>query len=227
MGNHSFQHSLIEKRSSFLSPSNYLHTTVANTMREGSSFQTATMFTAIKFERLRRTGSAHRGFSLNRQARSETKPTTSPLNFVHFLAQHVQCHMAAQGYLCHLPVLQEARDFVTRSMQSNDIQRLVDHVVCLIILRRLTSALGLVVWASEFGSFHCDEDRANKNYQLADILTMGMFTKMQWRALLNVWQIRRPYESSDVRSFSRKTFSCSALGKAQNIISDDDTSRMC
>ena len=28
-----------------------------------------------------------------------------------FLAQHVQCHMAAQGYLCHLPVLQEERDF--------------------------------------------------------------------------------------------------------------------
>ena len=49
--------------------------------------------------------------------------------------------MAAQRYLCHLPNLEEARDFVNRSMQANDIQRLMAHVVCLIVLRRPTSAL--------------------------------------------------------------------------------------
>ena len=32
-----------------------------------------------------------------RQTRAKTKPNTSPLNFVEFLAQHVQCYMAAQG----------------------------------------------------------------------------------------------------------------------------------
>ena len=60
-----------------------------------------------------------------------------------FLAQHVQFFVAAQGYLCHLPILQIARDFVTRSMQSHDKQRLIAHVVCLIVLRSLTSALQL------------------------------------------------------------------------------------
>ena len=38
-----------------------LHTTVANSMRERPSCQTATMFTCNKFGRLRQTGSAHRG----------------------------------------------------------------------------------------------------------------------------------------------------------------------
>ena len=40
-------------------------------------------------------------------------------------------------------VLQEERVFVTRSMQSNDMQRLVVHVACLIAIRILTFALQL------------------------------------------------------------------------------------
>ena len=50
-------------------------TTAANTMREGTSFQIATILIATKFERLRQTDSAHRGLSLNRQARSERNQT--------------------------------------------------------------------------------------------------------------------------------------------------------
>ena len=109
MGNHSFQHdnSLIARRSSLLSPSDYLHTTVANTTREKLSFQTATMFPCNKIGRLKQTGSAHKGLSLIRQARSETKPTTSPCDFMQFLAQHVQGYVAAYCHLCHLPVLKE------------------------------------------------------------------------------------------------------------------------
>ena len=119
VGNHSFQHGnyLIERRSSLLSPSNYLHTTVANTMREEPSFQTATMFTATNFERLGQTGSARMGLSLNRQTRSETKPTTSPSDFMQFLAQHVQGYVAAQGHLCHLPVLKQMGNCVVGSVQ--------------------------------------------------------------------------------------------------------------
>ena len=44
------------------------------------------------------------------------------------------------------------------------------------------------------------------NDQLADILTKGMFTTMQGHSLLTLWQLRRPYESNEVRSLSRKTF---------------------
>ena len=33
--------------------------------------------------------------------------------------------MAAQSHHCHLPILEVARDLVTRSVQSNDIQRLI------------------------------------------------------------------------------------------------------
>ena len=51
--------------------------------------------------------------------------------------------------------------------------------------------------------------------QLADILTMRMSTTIQWHSLLTLWQIRRPYESDDVRSFSRKHFSSSTLAKHQ------------
>ena len=40
--------------------------------------------------------------------------------------------------------------------------------------------------------------------------TKGKFATMQWHSLMNVWQIRRPHESNDVRSFCRKPFSCSA-----------------
>ena len=51
--------------------------------------------------------------------------------------------------------------------------------------------------------------------QLADMLTKGMFTTMQWHFFLIWWQIRRPYESNDINSFSHKPFSCSAFGKLQ------------
>ena len=53
------------------------------------------------------------------------------------------------------------------------------------------------------------------NDQLADILTRWMFTTMQWHSFLSLLQIRRPFEPSDVRTVSRKPFSCSALAKPQ------------
>ena len=89
--------------------------------------KTAKMFTEAKFERLEQTGSAHSDLSLNRQALSEAKPTTSPLNFVFLLALHVQCCVAAQENLCHLPILQEEGDFVAGSMQPYDEKRLITH----------------------------------------------------------------------------------------------------
>ena len=47
-------------------------------------------------------------------------------------------------------------------------------------------------------------------------LTMRkMSTTIQWHSLLTLWEIRRPYESDDVRSFSRKPFSCSTSAKPQ------------
>ena len=51
--------------------------------------------------------------------------------------------------------------------------------------------------------------------RLADVLTKGMVTTMQWHSVLTLWQLRRPYESSDVRSFSREPFFCTASAKPQ------------
>ena len=65
------------------------------------------------------------------------------------------------------------------------------------------------------------------NDQLADILTKDMFTTMQWHSLLHLWQIRQQCESNEVRSFSRKPFSCSALAKPPSNVSGDYTNREC
>ena len=53
------------------------------------------------------------------------------------------------------------------------------------------------------------------NDQLADILTKEYSPRCNDISLLSLWQIRRPYETCDVRSFSRKPFSCSGLEKPQ------------
>ena len=53
------------------------------------------------------------------------------------------------------------------------------------------------------------------NDPLADMLTKGVFTTQHWHSLLSLRQFIRPCESSDVRSFSRKPLSCSALAKPQ------------
>ena len=42
-----------------------------------------------------------------------------------------------------------------------------------------------------------------------------LFTTLQWNSLLFLSPTTRPLESNDVRSFSRKPFSCSAFGKLQ------------
>ena len=108
-------------------PSSYSHDTEWPTRGgKGPHHRTAQMFIEATFERLRQTGSAHKGMSLNRQA---TKPTTSRFNFEKILAQHVLCFLAAQGYFCHLPVLQEEGNCVARSMQLHDEQRAITHVV--------------------------------------------------------------------------------------------------
>ena len=109
---------------------------MAHTVREGPLItKTAKMFIEATFESLRQTSSAHKRLSLNRQTRSKTEPTSSPFHFVQFLAQHVRCNMEAQGYLCHLPILEVARDFVTGS---------TPHCSrCLPVFRSLTSALQL------------------------------------------------------------------------------------
>ena len=77
------------------------------------------------------------------------------------------------------------------------------------------SRFGLVVSESEFGSFYVDKKYMPTTDQLADMLTKGIFTKMQWNSLLGLWHIRRPDESNDVRSFSRQHLSGSASGKPQ------------
>ena len=89
---------------------------------------------------------AHRGLSLNRQARS--KPNQPRLLSTSYNSWHSMSNASWQlrGYLCHLPILDVARDFVTRSMQSNDKKRLIAHVVCLLVFRSLTSALQLWDW---------------------------------------------------------------------------------
>ena len=46
----------------------------------------------------------------------------------HFLAQHVQGHVATRSQLCQLPILQEKRDLATRHMQPDDVQRILAHV---------------------------------------------------------------------------------------------------
>ena len=68
--------------------------------------------------------------------------------------------------------------------------------------------------------------------QLAEILTMRiMSTTIQWHSLLTLWEIRRPYESDDVRSFSRKLFSCSTSAKPQAIFQEttqtESVDQMC
>ena len=70
------------------------------------------MFTETRFEGNRPAHSAHKdrsftSFPFTNKTRQESKPATSPFDIVKFLASHVQRKMAAQGYLRHLPVLQE------------------------------------------------------------------------------------------------------------------------
>ena len=77
------------------------------------------------------------------RTRSEAEPDAPPLDVMQLLAQHVQGYMEAQGHLCHLPVLQEMGNYVARSMQPDDKQRALTHVVftravCLLVFRRLT-----------------------------------------------------------------------------------------
>ena len=55
--------------------------------------------------------------------------------------------------------------------------------------------------------------------------TKGKFATMQWHSLMNVWQIRRPHESNDVRSFCRKTFLMLSFSNAPSNVSGDDTAR--
>ena len=76
---------LIERRSSLLSPSNYSHKNCGKLKEKDQSTQ------------LR--GTCH---SLPSPSRLESEPAASPVDSMQFLAQHVQGYMAAQGYLCHL-----------------------------------------------------------------------------------------------------------------------------
>ena len=126
MGNHSYRrgNSLIERRPASFHHQTCIHTTVAETMG-GALIPDGHNVRCNKIEKLRQNGSAHKGLSLNRQARSETKPTTSPFDFMQFLAQHVQGCVAAQCHLRHLPILQKEGDFVAGPMQPDDVQRIV------------------------------------------------------------------------------------------------------
>ena len=116
-----------------------------------------------KFERLRQTGSTHRSLSLNRHAHSETKPTTSSFSWTKFSEQHVQCVLTVQGYLCHLPVLQEEGNCVARSMQRDDKQGAITLVVFTRAARRTGAVavhpprvlLGHHVQPNPGACFHC------------------------------------------------------------------------
>ena len=62
-----------------------------------------------------------------RDSRSLGSITRLP-GLMHFLAQHIQGHVATQSHLCQLP-LQEERDFATRPIQPDDVQRIFVHSV--------------------------------------------------------------------------------------------------
>ena len=71
-----------------------------------------------------------------RDSRPLSSNTQLP-SFMHFLAQHVQDHVATQSHLCQLPNLQEKRDLVTKPMQPGDVQR-VAHIAFTRATRRHT-----------------------------------------------------------------------------------------
>ena len=88
------------------------------------------------------------------------------------------------------------------------------------------SRVGLVVWESAFESFYCDTHTCDKR-SIGGYFDQGIITTMQWHSLLTLWQLRRPYESKDVRSFSRKPFLLLTFRKAPSSVSSDDTIREC
>ena len=79
----------LERRSSPFSPSHCLSET---NMKE-------------KNYPLNSEGQVVRFLPFHKRTRSEAEPAAPPFNFMQLLAQHVQGNMAAQSYLCHLPVL--------------------------------------------------------------------------------------------------------------------------
>ena len=87
------------------------------------------------------------------------------------------------------------------------------------------SRFGLVVWECEFWYFIWIK-YVRTDDQLADILTKGMFTTMQWHSLLTLCHITRTYESNDVRSSPRKLFTAQ-LQQSPKQVSGDDTNRVC
>ena len=120
---------------------------------------------------------------LSRQARSETQPTTSLFNFMQFLAQVVQSYMAAQGYFCHLPLLQEMGSCSARSVQPDDKLSAIAHVVFTRAARRKGVAahppgvlLGHHVQPNRSACFHCFNRDAGQN-QTSSLRTMGSFFK--------------------------------------------------
>ena len=76
------------------------------------------------------------------------------------------------------------------------------------------SRFGLIVWENEFGSFH-HKKTWEQTISWPISWQKECFTTMQWHALLTLWQLRSLYEANDVRNFSRKPFSCSALALPQ------------
>ena len=73
----------------------------------------------------------------------------------------------------------------------------------------------MLVLESECGPFYFVEIRATKR-SIGAYFDRGNVHHDAMEFIVEcVWQIRRLYESSDARSFSRKRFSCSALGKPQ------------
>ena len=117
------------------------------------------------------------GLSLNRQARTETRPATSPFDFMQFLAEHFQGFLAAQDHLCHLPALQDMGNFVARSVQADDKQSAMTHVAFTRAARRKAGVavhpprvlLGHLVQANQGTCFHhFNWDAGPKPNQLPD-----------------------------------------------------------
>ena len=81
------------------------------------------------------------------------------------------------------------------------------------------------VGATEFVSFYFDKNTCGQTISWR-IFRQRMFATMQWHSWLTLRQIRRPYSSHEVSSFSRKPFSCSALAKPQAMSQEMFTCRV-
>ena len=103
------------------------------------------MFTATKFEGLRQTGSAHRElvFQPTGSFRTQASHASFPRHTFPGTTRPRPCDSLNANFANSQSCRKREGEFVTRSMQSNEMQRLIVHVACLNTTRGLTFALQL------------------------------------------------------------------------------------